>query len=59
MLVLMRFIGERIMIGDDIVITVVDCCSRKVKLGVDAPPRMRVDREEIRELRRERGQAHD
>lgn len=51
MLVLARYINERIMIGDDIVITVTDIDERtgRVKIGIEAPIGVRVDREEVRE----------
>jgi carbon storage regulator len=48
MLVLARHRDERIMIGDDVVITVVDIRGDKVRLGIDAPIGVRVDREEVR-----------
>jgi carbon storage regulator len=48
-LVLTRMIDERILIGDDIVITVMDVRGNKVRIGVDAPKETRVDREEVRE----------
>ena len=51
MLVLSRKPGERLLIGDQIVVTVVGIRSDTVRLGVDAPKDTRVDREEIRKLR--------
>lgn len=48
MLVLARKVGERILIGDDIVVTLVSVRGNKVRIGVEAPVGMRVDREEIR-----------
>ncbi len=61
MLVLSRFINGRILIGDDVVITVVDIRGDKVRLGIAAPPHVRVDREEVRDRidreRAERGGA--
>lgn len=47
MLVLCRKLSERIMIGDDIVVTVVAIGRGTVKLGIDAPRAMDVDREEV------------
>ena len=47
MLVLSRKVGQRIRIGDDIVITVVETRKRKVRLGVEAPRCVSVNREEI------------
>jgi carbon storage regulator len=49
MLVLTRKRDEKIMIGDDIVITVVEIRGDKVRLGIEAPRDIRVDREEVRE----------
>lgn len=47
MLVLSRKIGETIVIGDTIRITVVDVGQGRVKIGVQAPNNVSVDREEI------------
>jgi carbon storage regulator len=51
MLVLTRRIGEAIVIDGDIRVTVVSVKGDKVRLGVDAPDSVRVDREEIHERR--------
>lgn len=51
MLVLSRHVNERILIGDDIAVTVVSFTGGKVRLGIEAPPEVRVDREEIAALR--------
>ncbi len=48
MLVLMREQGQRIMVGDNIVVTVVEIRGDKVRLGFDAPKEVDVDREEVR-----------
>ena len=49
-LVLTRRVGETIVIGDDIRITVVQVDrSNSVRLGILAPKEVRIDREEIRE----------
>ena len=47
MLVLTRKLGENIRIGDLIKITVLEVRSGQVKLGIDAPPDVKVHREEI------------
>ena len=47
MLVLTRKIGERTMIGEMIVLTVLRASSRRVRLGIEAPPDMTVRREEL------------
>ena len=47
MLVLSRKIGERILIGDDVVITVARITGGGVRLGVEAPRDLPVVREEL------------
>jgi carbon storage regulator len=47
MLVLSRKKGERILIGDDIVLTVTAVCGRTVRLGVHAPKEVSIHREEV------------
>lgn len=47
MLVLTRKLGEIIRIGDAIKLTVLGVRSGQVKLGIDAPPEIKVHREEI------------
>lgn len=49
MLVLNRHRDESIIIGDDIVITVVDIRGDKVRLGINAPIEMPVHRQEVYE----------
>lgn len=46
-LVLTRRLGENIRIGDSVKITVLEVRSGQVKLGIDAPPEVKVHREEI------------
>jgi len=47
MLVLTRKQGEKILIGDDIVITVLDVRGDSIRLGVDAPRGISIQRAEI------------
>ncbi|MFT5522416.1 MAG: carbon storage regulator [Pirellulaceae bacterium] len=47
MLVLSRHRDESIMIGDDIVVTIVDIRGDKVRLGIDAPTSIPVHRREV------------
>lgn len=47
MLVLSRKLGERIVIGDRIVVTVVKLDHGQVRLGIEAPRKIAVFREEI------------
>ncbi|WP_437194353.1 carbon storage regulator CsrA [Planctomicrobium sp. SH527] len=49
MLVLSRHRDESIMIGDNIVITVVDIRGDKVRLGIQAPAEIPVHRQEVYE----------
>jgi carbon storage regulator len=46
-LVLTRKVGERILIGDDIVITVLDSRGDGVRIGIDAPRGVKIQREEV------------
>ena len=48
MLVLSRKVGERILLGDDIVVTVVRVAGNGVRIGIEAPPEMAVIREELK-----------
>ncbi|MFO0790273.1 MAG: carbon storage regulator [Pirellulales bacterium] len=53
MLVLSRKVGERILIGDKISVTIVKVGHGGVRLGIEAPPELAVVREELaEELRR-------
>ena len=47
MLVLYRKLGEKVVIGDRIVVTVVKLDRGQVRLGIEAPPEIAVAREEI------------
>jgi len=51
MLVLTRRAGESVMIGDDVVITVLEARGDVIRLGIEAPRNIQVHREEVwREL---------
>ena len=47
MLVLSRKLGERIVIGDSIVLTVVKIDRNQIRLGIEAPANVAIFREEI------------
>ncbi len=47
MLVLSRKLNEKIVIDGDIILTVVKIDRNQIRLGIEAPPQVRVFREEI------------
>ncbi len=49
MLILTRRVGESIIVGEDVEIRVISVQGSQVRLGIDAPPEVRVDRLEIRQ----------
>jgi carbon storage regulator len=56
-LVLSRHKDERIVIGDDVVITVVEIRGDKVRLGIEAPKETSVHRQEVYEaIQRNQGE---
>ena len=60
MLVLTRRPGEQIVIGDGIRLTVVSVGPGRVKIGIEAPPHVRINRQEIHEkIQREHEQSSD
>ena len=48
MLVLTRYPQESVLIGSDIVVTILGVEGERVRLGISAPRQVRVDREEVR-----------
>jgi carbon storage regulator len=56
MLVLSRKLGEKIFIGENICITVVDIDRGKIRLGIEAPRDVPIYRQELLPLK---GQAQD
>jgi carbon storage regulator len=53
-LTLTREVGQQIYIGDDIILTVVSVSANgRVRLGIDAPKQVRIDRKEVLERIRE------
>ena len=53
MLVLTRKVGEKVVVDGCITVTVVAVEGNKIRLGITAPPNVRVDREEIHRARQE------
>lgn len=47
MIVLSRHRGEQLMVGDNVVVTIVDIRGDKVRLGIESPPEMPVHRREV------------
>lgn len=52
MLVLTRKIGEVIMVGEDIKITITDIKGNRVRVGIDAPKEIPVNRIEVLESKK-------
>jgi carbon storage regulator len=59
MLVLSRKLGEKIVIGDNIVITVVKIDRNQIRIGIEAPQTVPVYREEIAPLRTEKSEFEE
>ncbi len=57
MLILTRRSGESLHIGDDVTVTVLGVKGNQVRIGINAPRSVPVDREEIFE--RKRGESTD
>lgn len=56
MLILTRRVGETLMVGDEVTVTVLGVKGNQVRLGVNAPRDVAVHREEIYErIKREQG----
>jgi carbon storage regulator len=47
MLVLTRKAGEKVIIGDNIIITLASCDGGRVRIGIDAPGEVKVVRAEL------------
>ena len=55
MLVLSRKVGENIIIGDEVLVTIVDIRGDKVRVGVEAPLEVPVHRQEVYEAIKRQG----
>ena len=47
MLVLTRRVGEKLIIGDDVIVTILECKGKQARVGIDAPRSVQIVREEL------------
>ena len=60
MLILTRRVGETLVVGDEITVTVLGVKGNQVRLGVNAPKEVAVHREEIyQRIQKEKGGSDD
>jgi carbon storage regulator len=49
MLILTRRVGEKLIIGDDVTITIMSIKGNQIRIGIDAPREIEIHREEVYE----------
>ena len=59
MLILTRRVGERLMVGDEVTVSVLDVTGKQVKIGIDAPKAVSVHRKEIYERIKAEEREHE
>ncbi|ARU57605.1 carbon storage regulator CsrA [Oleiphilus messinensis] len=60
MLILTRRVGETLMVGDDVTVTVLGVKGNQVRIGVNAPKEVAVHREEIyQRIQKEKAEGHE
>ena len=58
MLILTRRVGEKLIIGENVIVTVLGVKGTQIRIGIDAPAEIQVHREEIfKRIQRERAEA--
>jgi carbon storage regulator len=57
MLILTRRVGEKLVIGENVIVTVLGVKGNQIRIGIDAPSEIQVHREEIfKRIQQERGE---
>lgn len=56
-LILARRVGEALMIGNDIVVRIIEIHGMQAKIAIDAPPNVKILREELIERARNEGEG--
>ena len=57
MLILSRKVNEKVVIGDDITVSIIEVRGDQVRIGIDAPKNVKVFRQEVFDAIREENKA--